>query len=78
MPKSRTRKPHNDFHPQTAKVQKKRSAVPVAAIFFCFLGLGIAYFATGVNLAWLFTGAVAGAVCGYLFGLQIDRSISRK
>ena len=80
MPRSKKRKQHHDFHPEThaTKEKKTKSAVLVAGIFFCLLGIGIAYFAAGVSLHWLLTGAVAGAAAGYFFGLQIDRSISKK
>ncbi len=80
MPQSKKRKPHHDFHPSASgtKSQKPRSAVLVAGIFFCLLGIGIAYFAAGANLSWLLGGAVTGAVAGYFFGLQIDRSFSKK
>jgi uncharacterized membrane protein YqgA involved in biofilm formation len=79
MAKSKKRKHHHDFHPptHTTKVQKSKSAVLVASIFFCLLGIGIAYFADGANLLWLLIGAAAGAVGGYYFGLQIDKSFSK-
>ncbi len=80
MPRSKKRKQHHDFHPQAhaAKAQKTKSAVLVAGVFFCLLGIGIAYFAAGASLLWLLAGAVAGAAGGYFFGLQIDRSFSKK
>lgn len=80
MAKSKKRKHHHEFHPpaHSLKDQKGKSAVPVAAIFFCLLGLGIAYFAAGASLLWLPAGAILGAVGGYFFGLQIDKSFSRK
>jgi uncharacterized protein HemX len=80
MAKSKKRKHHHDFHPpaHTAKEQKNKSAVLVAGIFFSVLGIGIAYFAFGTNLLWLIIGAVAGAIGGYFFGLQIDKSFSKK
>ena len=80
MAKSKKRKHHHDFHPptHTAKVQKTRSAVLVAGIFFCLLGIGITYFAFGANFLWLMIGGVAGAIGGYFFGLQIDKSFSKK
>lgn len=78
MPQSRKRK--SQLHPTagSAKAKKARSAVPVAGIFLCLLGMGIAYFAAGANLVWLSVGAVTGAVGGCLFGLQIDKSFSKK
>jgi hypothetical protein len=80
MPKSKTRKHHHEFHPpaNAEKVKKNKSAILVAGIFFCLLGLGIAYFAAGTSPLWLLSGAVAGAIGGYFFGLQIDKSFSKK
>lgn len=80
MPKSKKRKHHHDFHPpaHTAKEEKTKSAVTASAVFFCLLGIGIAYFAAGASILWLVVGAVAGAAGGYFFGQQIDRSFSKK
>lgn len=80
MPQSKKRKHHHEFHPpaNAEKAKKNKSAVLVAGIFFCLLGMGIAYFAAGASLLWLLTGAAAGAVAGYYFGLQIDRTLSKK
>lgn len=80
MAKSKKRKHHHDFHPpgQPANTQKNKSAVLVASIFFSLLGTGIAYFAFETNLLWLLIGAVLGAVGGYFFGQQIDKSFSNK
>ena len=80
MAKSKKRKHQHDFHPPAheGKANKNKSAVLVAGIFFCLLGIGIAYFAAGPDLLWVLTGAVAGAAGGYFFGLQIDRSFSKK
>lgn len=80
MAKSKKRKHHHDFHPpaHTPKTQKGKSAVPVASIFFGLLGIGIAYFAFGTNILWLLMGAAAGAIGGYFFGQQVDKSFSKK
>ena len=80
MPQSKKRKQHHEFHPpaNAEKAKKNRRAVLVAGIFFCLLGIGIAYFAAGTSLLWLLTGAAAGAVSGYYFGLQIERTLSKK
>jgi F0F1-type ATP synthase assembly protein I len=80
MPRSKKRKSHHDYHPpaNAAKSKKNRSAVLVAAIFFALIGIGIAYFAAGLNPLWLIVGAALGALGGYFFGHQIDRSFSRK
>ena len=80
MPQSKKRKQHHEFHPTSPskKAMNNRSTVWVAGIFFCLLGIGIAYFAAGVSALWLLVGAAAGAVAGYFFGLQIDRAFSKK
>jgi uncharacterized protein YcfJ len=36
-------------------------------------GLGIAYFAAGINIIALVAGAIIGAVTGYLIGNSIDK-----
>lgn len=83
MPKSKTRKHHHDFHPpaNAVKSKKNRSAVSVSMIFFALIGIGIAYFAAGASplwFVWLAVGAIIGAVGGYYFGHQIDKSFSKK
>ncbi len=80
MPRSKVRKVHHEHPivPPTAKTKKARSAVKVAIVFFGILGLGIAFFAAGTSVIWLVIGAIAGAVAGYFFGHQIDRSFSKE
>lgn len=83
MPRSKTRKNHHDYRtPANAvKSKKNRSAVTVCIVFFAIIGIGIAYFAAGATplwLLWLLIGAVMGSVGGYYFGLQIDKSFSKK
>jgi hypothetical protein len=80
MPRSKQRKHHHDQQTplNLVKSGKSRSAEKVAIIFFALLGLGIAFFAAGTSVLWLAIGAIAGAVAGYFFGKQIDRSFSKK
>ena len=80
MPRSKKRKQHHDFHPpaNAVKSTKNKSAVLIGIIFFGLIGTGISFFAAGSNPLWLIVGAVAGAVGGYFFGRQIDRSFSKK
>jgi len=80
MPQSKKRKPHHEFHPtaHAEKARKNRSAVLVAGIFFCLLGIGIAYFVAGASILWLLIGASAGGVAGYFFGHQIDKALAKK
>ena len=80
MPRSKKRKHHHEFQPpaNAVKSKKNRSAVLVSLIFFGLIGAGIAFFAVGSNPLWLITGAAAGAVGGYYFGRQIDKSFAKK
>ena len=81
MPRSKQRKHHHDQHQSSnnlVKTGKGRSAVTVAVVFFALLGMGIAYFAAGASILWLIVGAVAGAIGGYFFGKQIDKSTAAK
>lgn len=83
MPKSKQRKKHHDYQPpaNAVKSKKNKSAVTVAMVFFALIGIGIAYFAAGTSqlwLLWLLVGAIIGAVAGYYFGRQIDKSFAKK
>jgi uncharacterized protein HemX len=80
MPQSKKRKQHHEHHQpaNSEKATRSNSAVLVAVIFFCLLGMGIAYFAAGSSLLWLMIGAAGGAVAGYFFGHQIDKALSKK
>ena len=80
MPQSKKRKHHHEYQPpaNAVKSSPNKSAVRVALIFFALIGTGIAYFAFGSAPLSLIGGAVAGAVGGYFFGKQIDKSISKK
>lgn len=80
MPQSKKRKHHHDHKaPANAvKSTKNKSAVSIGIIFFALIGAGIAFFAAGSNVFWLITGTFAGAMAGYFFGKQINRSFSKK
>ena len=83
MPRSKTRKHHHDFKPpaNADRSKKNRSAVPASIVFFALCGIGIAWFAgsdSDLWLVWLTAGAVVGAILGYYFGQQLDRSFSKK
>ncbi len=80
MPQSKKRKHHHEYQaPANAvKSAKNKSAVLVGLIFFALIGMGIAFFAFGLGVLSLIGGAVIGAVCGYFFGKQIDKSFSKK
>lgn len=64
--------------PQIKKDLKKYRVIAVAIIFFLLFGAGIAFFAAGNNVTWLISGALIGAVCGYLFGRQIVKGLFTK
>lgn len=83
MPKSRTRKHHHAYQPPSGafRSKKNRSAVTASIVLVALAGMGIAWFAGGDSdawLLWLTAGAVVGAILGYYFGHQIDRSMSKK
>ncbi len=79
MPKSKKRKNHEYRPPANAmKSKRNKSAVKVMIVFFSLIGIGIAFFAMGSNPIWLVTGAIAGAIGGYYFGKQIDKSFAKK
>jgi CDP-diglyceride synthetase len=83
MPRSRKIKNHHDYQPpaNAVKSKKNRSAVTIGIVFFALIGMGIGYFAAGASSLWplwLVAGAVLGAIGGYYFGRQIDRSFSKK
>ncbi|MEO6253616.1 MAG: hypothetical protein ABIO79_09935 [Ferruginibacter sp.] len=83
MPRSKIRKNHHDYRPpaNAIKSKKNKSAVTIGIVFLAIIGMGIAYFAAGSSslwLLWLLVGAVIGAVGGYYFGRQIDKSFAKK
>ncbi len=83
MPQSKKRKNHHDHRPpaNAIKSKKNKSTVMIGIIFFALIGAGIAYFASGQESnwpLWLIGGAVLGSLIGYYFGLQMDKSFSKK
>lgn len=81
MPRSKTRKHHHEQQRRSGTVDKagkNRSSVPVAIFFLALIGLGIAFFAAGSSIPWMLTGVALGAVGGYYFGKQLDKSFSKK
>ena len=81
MPQSRKRKPHHHQAAPDAIHEtrvKKGSAVLVVVIFFALIGISIAYFTAGPDPLWLIIGIIGGAVAGYFFGKQLDKSFSKK
>ncbi|NOT94672.1 hypothetical protein [Ferruginibacter sp.] len=87
MPHSKNRHPHKHVHqhdnPQAApgthpKHKKTNQSIIVASIFFALIGLGISFFIAGTNIIGLIAGAVIGAIAGYIFGLQVNKSLAKK
>ena len=83
MPQSKKRPHHEQHRPQQANTPhpnatKTNRAIWVAVIFFALIGLGISFFAAGSSIIWLIVGTLIGGFCGYLFGQQIDKAISKK
>lgn len=78
---SQPRKRKQPHHTNTPKVERGvtyNRIIPVAVVIFILFGIGITFFAVGYNIGWLIVGAVIGAGCGYLFGYQLAKGLSKK
>lgn len=84
MPQSKNRHPHkhvqhhdkpSENHP---KHKKTNQSIIVSVIFFALIGLGISYFIGSSSVVALIIGALAGGVVGYIFALQVNKSLSKK
>lgn len=79
MPQSRHRHKHHRHHSgdvarsNHAVKTARRNPVTIMVVFVGILGAVIALISTGADLVWLLTGALAGAVIGYLIGKQMNR-----
>jgi len=84
MPESKSRhphhhpRPHNNTHSTHPKPKKISRIVIVAVLFFAFLGFGISYFIDDTSIGKAIAGALLGAVAGYIFATQINKSFSKK
>lgn len=83
MPESKSRHPHHSHQqhhrpPHNSKSKTFSRIVIVAIGFFSLLGLGISYFVAGDNLFPTVAGAIIGAIAGYLFGHQMDKTLRKK
>jgi hypothetical protein len=76
MPRSKQRKRHHEQQRSgpLVKTNQKRSTVTAGVIFFALVGLGISYFATDGSILWIAIGTIAGGVCGYFFGKEMDKA----
>lgn len=77
QPKKR-KHPHHTNTPKQARGKIYYRVIPVVVIIFILFGIGITFFAAGYNIQWLIVGAFIGAVCGFLFGYQIAKGLSKK
>jgi len=84
MPQSKSRHPHkhvqqhnkpSDIHP---KHKKTNRSIIVSIIFFALIGLGISYFIDGESVLALIIGAIAGCIAGYIFAVQVNKSLLKK
>ena len=76
QPKKR-KHPHHTDTPKQPGVKMYYRIIPVAVFIFLLFGIGIAYFAVGSNTS-LIVGAFIGAACGFLFGYQVAKGLSKK
>ena len=77
-PAKKKKHPEHPPVPQIKKDIKKFRVIVVAVILFLIFGAGIAFFAAGNNIEWLIIGGIIGALCGFLFGLQIVKGLLKK
>jgi hypothetical protein len=85
MPQSKNRHPHKHpvHHDKPAeaaapKHKKANQSIIVTVIFFALIGLGISFFIAGSGFIALAIGTVIGGIAGYLFGWQVNKSLSKK
>jgi hypothetical protein len=84
MPESKNRHPHKhpQHHTKTSnthpKPKKANRAIIVSVLFCAFLGLGISFFINATNIAGLVAGALIGGIAGFIFGYQVNKSLSEK
>ena len=77
VPKKRNH-PHHTNTPEVPKKLIYHKMIPVAMVIFMLFGAGFAFMASGYNIPVLLTGAAIGAVCGFLFGYQVAKGLSKK
>lgn len=77
QPKKR-KHPHHTDTPKRPGNKIYYRIVPVAISIFLIFGIGIAFFAAGDNINGLIFGGVIGAACGFLFGYQVAKGLSKK
>jgi hypothetical protein len=77
QPKKRKHPHHTDTPKQNPRKIFYR-IIPVAIFIFLLFGIGIAYFAAGDNTNWLIAGGIIGAACGFIFGYQVAKGLSKK
>ena len=84
MPESKSRHPHHHPHPHNNthnthhKPKKISRIVILAVLFFASLGFGISYFIDDTSIGKAIAGTLLGAIAGYIFATQINKSFSKK
>ena len=83
MPQSKSRHPHKHIQQHkpsdiAPKHKKTNRSVIVTVIFFALIGLGISYFVAGTDITGLIIGVIAGSIAGYIFAMQVNKSLSKK
>jgi hypothetical protein len=84
MPQSKSRHPHKHVqqHNRPAgappKSQKTNRSIVVTVIFFALIGLGISYFIAGSDITGLIIGIIVGSIAGYIFAMQVNKSLTKK
>jgi len=68
---------HN-HHEQAAPVKSTKKAALPLAIAGAAAGLLVGYIANKESILAIIGGAVIGAIAGYLFGNNVDRSLMKK
>lgn len=78
MPRSRKRQGHHP-HKKTSSIPAKQRVKGrnLLALLFAIFAVVIAYFAAGDNVIILLIAAVAGALIGYIVGINMEQDASK-
>ena len=68
---------HHDTHVNKPAISKTSRMMKAGIIFFAVLGLLVSYFIAGTDTIWLIAGTAIGAVAGYLFSKQMNKTFSK-
>ncbi len=78
QPKTRKHPQHSNTPPQLKPLKRFSRIIPVAVFIFLLFGVGIAFLAVGDDTRSLVIGGIIGAICGYLFGYGIAKTLANK